>query len=105
MLTATKLKNLKPNEKLYAVTDAAGLSIEISTKGDGIETARKILPRCWFDAERCKALRNYHREFNEKLNTFNNIPVHDWSSHAADTFRYLSLALPEGNQRLRGMAN
>jgi hypothetical protein len=33
MLTDIKLKSLKPKEKLYAVTDEKGLSIEISPKG------------------------------------------------------------------------
>lgn len=73
---------------------------------DGIELGRKILSRCYFDEDRCKdglkALRNYHREFNEKLNTFNNNPVHDWSSHYADAWRYLAIAIPSGNQRLKG---
>jgi len=33
MLTATQVKNLKPKEKLYTVSDTAGLSLEVTTKG------------------------------------------------------------------------
>ena len=33
MLTATQVKNLKPKEKLYTISDTAGLSLEITTKG------------------------------------------------------------------------
>ena len=67
---------------------------------DGIHAAKMILPRCWFDAERCRpaleSLRHYHRAYNEKLRSFRNTPVHDFSSHAADAFRYLSVGIKEG---------
>lgn len=62
---------------------------------DGINAVRMILPQCWFDAKRCargiQALRNYRREFDEKTKAFRQRPLHDWSSHAADAFRYLAL--------------
>ena len=32
---------------------------------------------------------------NERLRSFRNTPVHDWSSHAADGFRYLAVGLRE----------
>ena len=66
---------------------------------DGLHAAQMLLPRCWFDAELCKpgleALRQYHRAYNERLRSFRNTPVHDWSSHSADAFRYLAVGLRE----------
>ena len=66
---------------------------------DGIHAAKMLLPRCWFDQDLCKpgleALRQYHRAYNERLRSFRNTPVHDWSSHAADAFRYLAVGLRE----------
>ena len=66
---------------------------------DGIHAAQMLIPRCWFDAEKCKqgldALRQYHRAYNERNRTFRTSPVHDWSSHAADAFRYLSIGIKE----------
>ena len=63
---------------------------------DGIQAARNILPRCWFDLDRCKmglrALRNYRREWDEVKNVFKKQPLHDWSSHGADAFRYLAVS-------------
>jgi hypothetical protein len=63
---------------------------------DGINAARLSLGRCWFDAEKCaegiEALRQYRAEYDEKLLTFKNQPRHDWASHTADAFRYLSMA-------------
>ncbi len=59
-----------------------------------INAARLLLPRCVFDAEKCRrgleALRNYRREWNDKLKVFAQNPLHDWSSHAADAFGHLA---------------
>lgn len=66
---------------------------------NGINAARLILPRCWFDKLKCarglEALRNYRREWDERKKVFHERPLHDWSSHAADAFRYLAMGLPE----------
>jgi hypothetical protein len=68
---------------------------------DGLHAAQMLIPRCWFDSELTKpgleALRQYHRAYNERLRSFRNTPVHDWSSHAADAFRYLAVGLRENN--------
>jgi hypothetical protein len=70
---------------------------------DGINAARLLIPRCWFDAEKCKlgieALRQYRTEFDEKTKTFRNRPFHDWTSHAADSFRYLALGLKQAKPK------
>jgi len=66
---------------------------------DGINAARLTLPRCWFDAVRCRdgieALRQYRTEYDEKTRAFKNTPRHDWTSHTADAFRYLAMAWRE----------
>lgn len=65
---------------------------------DGIEAARALLPRCWFDAEKCArgldALRLHRPGFDAATDTFSPRPLHDWTSHAADAFRYLAQGLP-----------
>lgn len=64
---------------------------------DGIEAVRNLVPRCWFDAEKCArgldALRLYRPEFDAKRQVFSQRPLHDWTSHAADAFRYLAMGL------------
>ena len=64
---------------------------------DGINAVRQILPRCWFDAERCaagiKALRAYRSEWDSKNRVLRPRPLHDWASHGADAMRYLALSL------------
>lgn len=61
---------------------------------DGINSARAILPYCYFDKENTerwwKCLKNYHKELDEKRMAFK-WPEHDRSSHGADSFRYLAV--------------
>ena len=58
---------------------------------DGINAARLILPRAWFDRVKCadglEALRQYRAEFDERTRTFRDRPRHDWASHSADGFK------------------
>jgi hypothetical protein len=53
---------------------------------DGINAVRTMLPRMWFDAEKCargvSALQNYRRSWNDGLRTYSDRPLHDWTSHA-----------------------
>ena len=72
---------------------------------DGIHAAQMIIPRCWFDRDACKvgleALRQYHRAYNERTRSFRSSPVHDWSSHAADAWRYFAVGLRESRDNGR----
>jgi phage terminase large subunit len=82
---------------------------------DGINAARIILPTCRFDTERCKSglesLRQYRRDYDEDKRCFKPTPLHDWTSHDADAFRYLAqgmkpeaaipLDIPKYTQRKR----
>jgi hypothetical protein len=64
---------------------------------DGINAVRTIIPRSWFDAKKCvrgiDALKLYRAEYDEKLMALKPRPVHDWTSHAADAFRYLAMTI------------
>ena len=66
---------------------------------DGIHATSMTLPKCWIDTDHCKklidALRHYHRKYIDKNRMFRSKPVHDWSSHACDAMRYLSVGLRE----------
>ena len=61
---------------------------------DGIQATRLALTRCWFD-NRCEegieCLRQYQREWDDDKKVFRDRPKHDWTSHSADAFRYLSV--------------
>ena len=61
---------------------------------DGIQASRLALTRAWFDhkcADGIECLRQYQREYDEDKKVFRDKPRHDWTSHGADAFRYLSI--------------
>lgn len=62
---------------------------------DGIQLVRETLPKCVFDEAECEqgiiTLENYRKEWNDKLGCWRDSPLHNWASHGADAFRYLSV--------------
>jgi hypothetical protein len=64
---------------------------------DGINAVRVFLPRCWFDktktARGIDALKLYRSEYDDKNQVLRPRPVHDWTSHSADSFRYLAMTI------------
>lgn len=76
---------------------------------DGINAVRKLLPKCFFDAERCErgitALKNYRQKWDAKNKIFLDQPLHDWSSHGADGFRTLAMVLRPGEDRAQDKRN
>ncbi len=78
-----------------------GIKVErvtrVGDKADGIQAVRQILPKCWFDSEKCdrgiQALKAYRKEYSKKLSTYRDTPLHDWASHPADAFQTLALGL------------
>jgi len=82
---------------------AAGLGIRFDVVPnigimDGVNAARMTIPRCYFDARKCALGIDCLRQYREKIDEKRGIsfgPLHDWTSHAADAFRYLCVALQE----------
>jgi hypothetical protein len=72
---------------------------------DGIENGRLLFSRCYFDPEQCGRLLDclaaYRKQWDSKRQTFQKQPVHDWSSHAADAFRYMAVALKTSRDPVR----
>ena len=85
---------------IFIVLDQRGFIVPKLPLEDGIHAAKMLIPRCYFDKSNCKvgleALRHYHRAWNDRMKTFRNSPVHDFSSHASDAFRYLAVGIREG---------
>jgi phage terminase large subunit len=104
-------KRMESQKTIQQQFQEAGFRTEIVDKleiKDGIQQARKLFPRIWFDktntAPLIKALENYHKNWDEVKKVFQDHPCHDWSSHAADSFRYLAVAYnePVTFQEVRG---
>jgi hypothetical protein len=66
---------------------------------DGINAVRVSFPKLRMDKDRCKfgleALRQYKTDFDEKKKVFKDTPRHDWTSHFADSTRYMCVAWRE----------
>lgn len=70
---------------------------------DRINAARVLIPKVWFDAEKCArglaALKNYERKWDAKLKTFLSSPLHNWASHGADSFGHYALGYREESKK------
>lgn len=93
-------RSLATGRSLLEISESLGLKFEVVPKTDimnGIQATRSIIPRCWFDEKKCdrgiQALKSYRKEYSERLSTFRDSPLHDWSSHGADAFRYLAVGM------------
>ena len=96
-----EVRELGTGKSRKEVLQEAGLDITVAPRlsvADGIQAVRRLLPQCWFDHKTktgLDALRNYRREYNERQQVFYDKPLHDWSSHASDAFRYLAISLDQ----------
>jgi len=89
------VRELGSGNSRYEILQSLGIRPSVVPKlsvMDGIECVRATIPRCYFDRGNCaeglKALRHYHRQFNDRTGDWKDRPNHDWSSHAVDSFRY-----------------
>ncbi|HGM9949061.1 TPA: terminase [Providencia rettgeri] len=63
---------------------------------EGIEAVREILPHCAFDEHKCSEgiahLEAYRKEWDDKKGCWKDKPLHDYTSHDADGFRYFAVS-------------
>lgn len=77
-----------------AILQELGIRVTVvkkHTMWDGIAAVRAMLPRCYFDADRCQEgldrLALYHRRKDPQTGMFSEEPEHDENSHGADAIR------------------
>ena len=99
-----RVRELGTGKSRLEMLEESGLEVKIAPRmglDDGIQAVRRLLPRCWFNVPKVQiglnCLRNYRRDYDEKRKIFYERPLHDWSSHGSDSFRYLALGLDEGH--------
>jgi hypothetical protein len=75
---------------------------------DGIAAARKLFPSVYFHEPETQdlvlALKSYRYKYDEEKKIYLGEPVHDWSSHYADDFRYMAL-VTQRPQAQKGVVN
>jgi phage terminase large subunit len=112
-----RAKTLGTGMSIEELMRKAGFKVRVVPKltvKDGINAARTIFEKCYFDKEKCaeglNALRHYHYEVDTEgsqgKNNLSREPVHDWTSHCADAFRYMAVAAkPPKGQTGRDIEN
>jgi phage terminase large subunit len=72
---------------------------------DGIQAARWLLQRNVRIHARCEegvnALRLYRYGYDEDTKAFSKKPLHDWTSHGADSWRYLAIVAKHTEEMMR----
>lgn len=74
------------------------------TPADGIDAARRLFSKCYFDSEKClstsgrehsglDALKSYQKKWDPKNKMFMDSPLHNWASNGADAWRLVAMAL------------
>lgn len=94
-----RVRELGTGKSRYEIAQSLGIKPLTIARSlpvdDGINAVRALIPRCWFDKKKCEngieALRNYRKEYNEKQKEYKLKPLHDWTSHGADAFRYFAV--------------
>lgn len=97
-----KAKTLATGRSVEEIMVAMGRRVQIVPNlsiFDGINAARMVFNRCYFDKDRCQeglqSLRHYRYDIDPESKQLSGKPLHDWSSHAADAFRYFAIAIAE----------
>jgi phage terminase large subunit len=97
-----RAKEVGSGRSVEEIMLAAGRKVQIVSKlsiTDGINAARTVFNRCYFDEQKCadglQALRHYRYDVDPDTKEFSLKPLHDYSSHAADAFRYFAVSITE----------
>lgn len=81
------LRKLMPNVEVVVVPK---LSVD-----DGIAKGRTAFSHLWIDEQNCQLwldyIAQYHQEWDENRGMFLEKPYHDFTSHAADEYRYAAI--------------
>lgn len=96
-----RAKNLQTGRSIVEMTIRRGYRPRIVPDHklrDGIAAGRKLLPFTFWNEPLCshavEAMKSYRRQWDDKKACYSENPVHDWTSHVADAFRYLAVTFP-----------
>ena len=94
-----KVKELGSGRTRVETMQRLGLKpmlVPLASLQDGLNAARQTLPLCVFHSRTeltgFSSLEQYRREWNDDTKAYRASPLHDWTSHGADAFRYMSQA-------------
>ena len=95
-----KARELTSGKSRLEVAKSLGIEFEIVPDigvQDGIDAGRALFKKLWVDKERCadwlRLIPQYTKEYDEDNKVFKNRPLHDWTSHGADEYRYAAVVI------------
>jgi phage terminase large subunit len=93
-----QVRELGTGKSRLEVAKELGIEFEIVPQvsvQDGIDAGRRFFKKLWVDKTACKdwlkLIPQYTKEYDEDKKIFKDKPLHDWTSHGADEFRYAAL--------------
>jgi len=101
------VRELGTGRSRIEVAGELGIAFDIAPNipvKDGVDAVRMVLNRCWFDKRKTELGRDALKQYQEKVDEKRGIsmgPLHNWASHAADSFRMGVVHLEEPAIRKR----
>lgn len=99
-----KARELSTGKTRLEAAKALGIDFEVIPDigvQNGIDLARGLFKRLWVDKTKCaewlKLIPQYTKEYDENNKIFKDKPLHDWTSHGADEYRYAAVVLDKMN--------
>lgn len=93
------MTEMSRKETLESLLGADITPVPVHNVLDGINAVRRGLDRSWIDPVKCErgleALRNYVREWDDRLKDYKSSASHNWASHGADAIRQFFVAHDE----------
>jgi hypothetical protein len=92
-----KRNELGTGRSVWEILKQNGIFIRgkiLRNKDDAINAVKMLLRKLYVDKKLVQfidAIENYHYEWDENKQTFHEVPVHDWSSHACDSISYFAI--------------
>lgn len=103
-----KAKELTTGKTRLETAKSLGIPFEVVPEigvRNGIDAGRLLFPRLWVDKEKCKEwlklIPQYTKEYDEDKKIFKDNPLHDWTSHGADMYRYAAVVIDKMTNNLK----
>jgi hypothetical protein len=92
------VRELTTGKSRQDIARTIGINFDIVPKlplSDGIHAGRMMFPRLWVDDDKCglwiEYIAQYRQEWDDKRGMFRDKPLHDFTSHAGDVYRYCAI--------------
>lgn len=93
-----RVREFSSGKSRWEIAQGLGINFQITPNikiEDGINVVRLFLNKLWIDEKKCEQfidyIGQYKKEWDDKKGCFNDKPLHDFTSHAADMLRYTAV--------------